>query len=372
MTGRAVDPTGAVPRRPSRAAPAPASEPLPGSGSGPVSRRRCPGYPIHALFDRRLAFAPGLGLEGRLGPASRGGSADLVVDLAPAPPAEWRAGGEIDREWESPERGPEGRPLVRLQRRGGVWRLRFRSAGDYFVTAERVVQVPTPGACPKLARLRLLGPVVAFWLELQGVVTLHASAVAVATPGAGSGSRTVAFLAGHGAGKSSLAAAWLAHSDGAGLVTDDLLALRPGGAGYDVLPSYPYMRLWPADAERWTGTADGWPRVLPATEKRRVTVGQGGFGRLHPWPAPLAALLLPERRPAGAVGLERLSPAAALYHLVDTSYLRRLVTGAGLQPGRLERLAELVERVPVSRLLYPQGPAHLPRVAAAVRRAVAG
>ena len=341
-----------------------------------------PRVATHTAFGLRLAVEPGGGSTPALNPAPNpaptraptlpsrlghrlatgaAGPADLVLATAAAPPAGWGSAEPVAA-WDSPDRSG-GRPLMRLEHRAAAagrhpswWRLSFQGAGDFYVSRRRVVQVTSPGDSPELADLRLLGPVLAFWLELYGLPTLHASAVVV--PGAAS---AVAFLARHGGGKSNLVAAFLEH--GGGLLSDDLLAVQraqptDGGGGFRALPAYPQLRLWPADAERVTGGGAGYPRVLPEVDKLRVAVGDGGFGRFHPRPAPLAALLVPRRLAPGegsGVRLEPVPPAAALHLLVEHSYLRRLVTGAGLQPDRLTTLARLVETVPMHHLVYPAG-----------------
>ncbi len=278
----------------------------------------------------------------------------MTVAAAPPPAAE--APPEVL--WESPEHGPGGGPDTRLERRGAWWLLRFAGIGDFFVGEGRVVAVPDPEAAAEIVELRLLGPVLAFVLELRGVVTLHASAVAA-------GGRGAAFLATHGGGKSSLAAALLQR--GASLLTDDLLALEVGDGAVRARAGYPQMRLWPAAAEHFTGSADRWPRVHPSFGKRRVGVGPGGFGAFHAAPAPLAAILLPDHRPGAAeVALEPLAPSEAVMALVAGSYLPRLAPAAGLGERRLGALAELVETVPVLRLRYPRGYAQLDRAAARV------
>ena len=65
--------------------------------------------------------------------------------------------------------------------------------------------------------MRLLGPVIAYWLERAALPVLHASAVAV-------GGEAAAFLAGSTGGKSSLAAALVAA--GCPLLSDDLVAIE--------------------------------------------------------------------------------------------------------------------------------------------------
>lgn len=370
---------------------------------------------LYTAFGRLLACDLPLSAELAVPRMARERSVDLAVEAATAPPEAWNcdAGADVavtELVWTSPEEDRSGEALTRLQRRGESWRLSFVGIGDFYVGHQRIVVVPDsspddplrgifPSDRAALVELRLLGPVMAFWLELQGVLTLHASAVVLDGVG-------VAFLASHGSGKSSLAAALLTASRSgrasprqATLLSDDLLAVEvdpgpthpesvddPPGVGPIALPSYPFVRFWPAEAQRFTGSAEAWPRVLASVDKRRVATGGappagfpgvGAFSRFHGRPVPLAALLLPSRGGhdaeggvgAGRVGevhFDPLSPAEALLQLIDTSYLPRLPVGAGLQPGRMERLAALVEAVPVRRLRYPDGYDRLPEVAVAV------
>lgn len=259
--------------------------------------------------------------------------------------------------WESPERGPGGGPDTRLERRGSWWRLSFDGIGDFFVDETRVVAVPAAVRAPELVELRLLGPVLAFCLELRGVLTLHASAAVVA-------SRAVGFLATHGGGKSSLAAALMQRGEGR-LLSDDLLALEVGDE-VRARAGVPQMRLWPHAAEHFTGEAARWPKVHPSFGKRRVAVGGDGFGRFEPQTVPLAAILVPEHRPGAEIRFEPLAPAEAVIALLGGSYLPRLAPAAGLHERRLELLGRLVEAVPVRRLVYPRGFDQLSRTAAAI------
>jgi hypothetical protein len=286
--------------------------------------------------------------------------ADLAVSRAVAPPP----GAEAPAQtlWESPERGPGGGPDTHLERRGAWWLLRFAGIGDFFVGDGRVVAVPDPETAAEIVELRLLGPVLAFCLELRGVVTLHASAVVA-------DGRGVGFLATHGGGKSSLAAALMQR--GGRLLTDDLLALDVGEGAVRARAGYPQMRLWPAAAEHFTGSAERWPRVHPRFGKRRVEIGPGGFGAFHDAPAPLAAILLPDRRPrANEVALEPLAPSEAVMALVAGSYLPRLAPAAGLGERRLGALGRLVEAVPVRQLIHPRGFDRLDAIAETLLRAL--
>jgi hypothetical protein len=232
--------------------------------------------------------------------------------------------------------------------------LSFLGAGDFRLQALNI-EACLEGARLDLAELRFLGPVLSYWFERRGLPTLHASAVAV-------NGRAVAFLSRHGGGKSGLAAAMV--QAGFPLLTDDLLVLEERENGWEVRPAYPEMRMWPDEAAHFVGPPESLPLVQADSEKRRVAVGDGGFGSFLDASAPLARIYLASRRleTGGDVEIQTVSRSEALIELVRHSFSPRLVEAAGLQPARLERLARLVRAVPVRRLVFPSGFDRLPDV----------
>ena len=103
--------------------------------------------------------------------------------------------------------------------------------------------------------IRLLGPVFSFWLELQGIPVLHASAVLVE-------GQAVAFLSSNYGGKTSLAATLM--QAGHPLLTDDFLPVERGDGLYLGRPGYPTMRMWPEEAEHFLGSYEDLGLVHPA------------------------------------------------------------------------------------------------------------
>jgi hypothetical protein len=203
----------------------------------------------------------------------------------------------------------------------------------------------------------LFGTVLAFWLELQGTLALHAAAVAGETG-------AILLLGGNGGGKSALAAALMRR--GLPLLSDDIVAVDTGKAGPVARPSYPQMRMWPELARHFVGDPDSLPRVVETLTKRRVRVGPGGFGAFCPDSVPVAAVYVPVRRdPADQPRVESrpLGPASAVTELVGRSFLPRLTAAAGLQPERLRKLCSLAEVVRVRQLVYPAGLDRLDEVA---------
>lgn len=318
------------------------------------------------------------------------GSADLVfelVDNARLPgedrPGEPEPGAETV--YRSPERLTGGESVLTAVRAGAWTLLRFADTGAFAVGPDRIVARPDGGLDPArrtLLELRLLGPVLAFWLERSGRVALHAAAVTVE-------GRAAVFLSSNHGGKTSLAAALL--RQGRPLLTDDVLALEEafeetaGGEtdgavdgsidGFRAHPGYPQVRLWPADVGRFLARDPGasFPRVHPGFDKVRVPVGEGGLGSFDGTARPPGCIYLPDRggrsaEDPGADGIEitDISRRDAVLALLRHSFLPRLVAAMGWQERRLEQLARVATAVPVRRLTYPSGHEHLPAVAEAI------
>lgn len=286
------------------------------------------------------------------------GPSDLTFTVCLHPPALWQQEQPI---YQSPWRTEDGESASFLYRAPDFEVYRFPGAFDFYLWNDRIachVLDPDSGF---LVELRLLGPVLSYWLERRGSPALHASAVAVA-------GRAAAFLSTHGAGKTGLAAALM--QAGGALLTDDVLPVEESGGVLRGRPGYPQMRMWPDEASWFLGGCAGLPLVHPDLSKRRVPVGPDGFGTFHDTPLPLACLYLPERgpEPGGPVEIGAVSPRDALIELVRHSFIPHLVEAAGLQAGRFDRLIRLVQGVPVRRLRYPTGFDRLPDVAEALLR----
>ncbi len=285
---------------------------------------------------------------------SPGGPVDLVVESLPEP--------ELSRFRDEPFF--RSAPLVAgdeswlaAYRDGARYVLRFHNVGSFLIEPGRIGFSPEAEGDPAAAEICLLGIVMALWLELSGSLCLHASAVHTRSHGIG-------FLGFNRAGKSSLAASFLAA--GSLLLTDDVLALDRDDHGRVMAqPGFPQLRLWPASAEELVDNAHDLEPVHPDLEKRRVPVGGGGLGSFHDAAAELRALVLPERQGA-EIELAHLTPRQATIELVRHSFLGTLGEAAIGAGRRFERLVAVAERVPVFRLAYPNGLEHLPAVRGAI------
>jgi hypothetical protein len=267
--------------------------------------------------------------------------------------------GEPPRTGAAAPAGPEGFAIYPFDQ-GEV--LHFAGIADFYLWPDRIVCHLLAPAQQHLVEVLLLGVVLARWLERQGMPPLHATAVVV-------GHCAIAFAARRLSGKTSLAAMFM--QVGHALLTDDILALRAHPGGWMAQPGYPRMRMWPEQAARFQLDPDILERVLPESPKRQVPVAC--LGAFCQQPKPLSVIYLPERyEPARADGsqpaihIAPLTPAEAVFALIDHVFMRNFINTIAHQRQRLAVFAPHIHHVAVRRLVYPSGFEHLPRVREAI------
>lgn len=314
------------------------------------------GAASYRLYGR--TFASDFAFANRLAPGtetSGAGDTGLTFECVTSPPGAPSLPGLT---YMSPH-AADGVSSVAVYRLDDCLVVRFRTADFYLWPDKIVCHLPEPRH-RYLVEIQLLGVVLACWLEWRGVPALHASAVSVE-------GRAAAFLSTAGGGKSSIAMSFM--RDGHPLLTDDILPVEPLGETYVGHPGYPQVRMWPDQARRFLGRHEDLDIVHPAFSKRRVAVGEGGFGSFCDVSRPLACLYLPERR-AGletAVEITSVSRRESLMHLIGNSFVAPIVEALGLQPGRMKLLAALLSQTPVRRVAYPDGFDNLPLLQQAIQ-----
>ena len=150
---------------------------------------------------------------------------------------------------------------VTLYQGDGLFRLTFDDSGSFDVSADgREIRWLAPPS-PNLDSVQkdVIGRVLPLCLELEGISTLHGSAVDID----GSG---VAFLAPKFHGKSTTAAALVAR--GARLLADDAVAVT-GDTPALMVPSVPIVQLWKDSAER-VANAGASPRGDGSSPKLQI------------------------------------------------------------------------------------------------------
>ena len=231
--------------------------------------------------------------------------------------------------------------------------LFWEGEGAYLVRGgSEIIVDPDAGVDQGALRLSILGPVLGVLFQQRGMLTIHASGVAV-QDGA------VLFMGNSGGGKSTLAAAMYAR--GHGIIADDVVPINNGGQIYRVFPGFPQLKLWPQALTYMGEVPDAWPRVSPQEEKRSYRVDRG-FPRL---PLPLRCIYLIAD---GAMAeVETLPPPKALIELVRHSYLFQLLHPLYAETNLL-RCADLAKRIPIRRLTIPKALPELPNVVRMVEK----
>ena len=220
---------------------------------------------------------------------------------------------------------------------------------------DRIFYFPAEGASSRIIELCILGNVMSFWLELNGLAAIHASSVVIR-------GKAVCFCRGTAPGKSTTALELL--SRGYSLFTDDILPLgevdgRPTG-----YPGYPQIRLWPEVAKRYIDNAAALETVHPGYKKVRVDRDAGGF-EMYGHPLRIGAIYLLDDG-AASFCVEPMDPVNSLLTLIGNSFVAELVEAAGMQPSRLQALARLSRGIRFRRLTGCRGYGLLPDLVDAV------
>ena len=265
------------------------------------------------------------------------GGPDVHVHVQARPP--WAA-EPASAQFISDYRDGAGRPIVSVFRSSSGAHFAYADGTRFWIGdgAARVWMTWSPPATVADTATYLAGPVFSHVLRMRGLLALHASAVQI-------GDVAVALVGGHGAGKSTTAAA-LARC-GHPVVTDDVLRIdRVGSGGWRTQPFAAPLRLWP-DAARLVN-ADALPPLTPGWDKQALAMGAYGV-RPADRPLPLGALLLltPRISSNAAPAIEACSRAAALVQLAAHTSAAHLLDRAA-RAAEFRELSDLVRQVPIA------------------------
>lgn len=237
--------------------------------------------------------------------------------------------------------GLEAYCQIELYREAESLRLYHSCTGSFDIRngGKEILWTPAPAVRTEAARADVLGRVLAVAMHFQGILTLHASAVALE-------SRAVAFIAPKGYGKSTLAMA-LAGA-GARFVTDDALPIKFDSSP-TVMPGVQSVRLHEdsatsvcSDQESDRVGVDG-KRVFGELDVNRRFLGQAALTAIY--------VLSPVNQLPDGVVVRRtqLSAVSATISLVTHMKVGALL-GTAEASAVFDRAAALAEIVPVYRL----------------------
>lgn len=199
------------------------------------------------------------------------------------------------------------------------------------------------------------------WLEIRGVLCLHANALATERG-------VIGLVAPSQMGKTTLTAALAA--SGMAIMTDDMMAVYPSDAGWRVFPGWPRLRMWPDAARYFVGDAvEQLARVHTRFDKRVVNLEENvGFDFCR-HSGSLNRLYLLERRDDASddVVMEEMTPRSGLLALMQHSMLASAYRTLGVEEQRLEKLSALVTSVVMKKIVYSSGRQSLERVCKAIQ-----
>jgi hypothetical protein len=192
--------------------------------------------------------------------------------------------------------------------------------------------------------------VLGFVLRLRGMVSLHASALAI-------GDRAIALVGEGGAGKSTTAAAFACL--GYGVLCEDLVPLADQGNRFLVQSGYPRVNMWPDSVRALFGSEEALPRITPTWEKRFLALDQDGY-RFESSPLPLGAIyvLRPRDSTVPVLSFETTTAFSALIELVANTYVNYLLDPE-MRRKEFDVLGRLVATVPVRSVKPPDDPSRL-------------
>ncbi len=243
-------------------------------------------------------------------------------------------------EWGSPIRHQAG--AFALHRVAGMDVLDFVDEATFFLDEGRIRCSLADPSLAYIAEIRLLGGVLAYWLESEGTPALHASAV-VGESGA------IAFCAANGGGKSSLAAELMVR--GFRLLTDDILPIDVRNGVPHGRAGYPNMRMWPADAERYTGSTRELRVIHPDFDKLSIPLGERRS--FCDQATELAAIyLLDSSDNTDTLKFQRIPPVEAVVALASVSFAAPVAGAAARRRERFAVLTAVANEIPVWWLSY--------------------
>ncbi|MCS6813165.1 MAG: serine/threonine protein kinase [Cyanobacteria bacterium] len=237
-----------------------------------------------------------------------------------------------------------GEPSLVINRVGdGYIHLRYADGTQFVLHPERceIWATWTGQSTLEDTTMYLLGPVLGFFLRLQGIICLHGSAIAV-------DGHALAILGKPGAGKSTTAAALAVR--GYPVLSDDITALSILHGQFYVQPAYPYLKLWSPSVEALYGSTDALPWLTPTWNKQYLNLNQSGY-HYQAEPLPLGGIYVLNARSAdpSAPWIEPIPKSSGLIELIANTYASKLL-GRELRAREFETLSQVAALVPIRKV----------------------
>lgn len=204
-----------------------------------------------------------------------------------------------------------------------------------------------------LVSLRILGLLLT---HLAPSLLLHACVIVIREGGVG-------FIGPSGQGKSTMAADFL--NQGFPLLSDDAALIQKEERRFCLQPGPSEIRLWPSTSTRLMRLKLKSRLLHHQTKKRRFTLGRGVPRCFEEKRVPLRALYLLSRNRNSSIRIEPLKGQEALIALSRNNY-NRIVETPNVLRQQLQLMTQVLQKIPLKRLVYPSGFSYLPKVTQAI------
>lgn len=263
--------------------------------------------------------------------------------------------GEFETRYEW--RDDQGQLMCRCARRGSDYLLFLPAQASFYIGAGGIINcLAATGVGQGLLRHLLLNQVLPRYLAHTGELLLHASAVILPN------GNTVAFLGDSGYGKSTLAS--YCHLQGAQVIDDDCILLRPDDQGVCVTGGVPTLRLYPDSLRALGHNPAGFAPHAGDSNKQQMHLAEPAMPASGPRRLDaLFVLCAPPEVPAGgAVSVERAGGQAAIMSILR-SVFNLDPSDPDTLSGTFQRVARTLDTgLAVCHLRYPREHAALPQV----------
>jgi hypothetical protein len=238
---------------------------------------------------------------------------------------------------------------------GGASYVRWEGIGEFLVSSDGrlITCCPARESHHESFQVYLLGQALSFALVKCGFEPLHATCIVVE-------GQAVAFLGDSGFGKSSLAAYFISAGDR--LLTDDLLLLQKHPEGFLAYPGPPRIKLFPDMARKYLGGVDGGVPMNSAALKLILPLNREKVCESPIMLSAIYGLSAPQDMPdAQTVEFQALASRQAFLELSCNTF-NYVILDSDRASRQIKETAQIVNSVPVKRLLHPRSLEALPLV----------
>jgi len=315
-------------------------------------------WPVYQIFGLNLASDYAFGkrlLSGK-------GLADISFNCADSLPIfmNWES---IPPIFASQQKNVKGESVISSWLLEDFYMIRYAEFADYYLWEGGIVCLPTDLQQRELAAIHILPGVVALWLELyRGIPSLHGSGVKI-------NSHAIIFLGHKNAGKSTLAISFA--KAGFPLLSDDTIPIEKRDEIFWGRSAYPQARLWPEQVAHYIDEEMESEMIQSDYAKQRILLNNLGAQWFWDQALPLSSIYIASRRDSddkdNKVEIIDLPSPESLVELMRYSIFPLTSQAFGLTHQRFDLFSKLAQKIPVRRIIYPNGHQFLTEVQEAIQ-----